>query len=113
MTHDVQILTPAANELSTRINIRMRLDRTQTKRLLRDLEKLNSSIVGCDVMQAQLRNVLARRDWIVISIAAESPEAVARHGVNIGIVEARPEKISTRLSPMQKFQRKHGLLRRE
>ena len=91
----------------------MRLDRTQTKRLLRGLEKLDSRIIGCEVMQGQLRGVLARKDWLVISVTAENPSAVRATGVTIGIIEAKAEKKSTRLSPMQKWQQRNGLGRRE
>lgn len=77
------------------------LDRAQTRALLRRAERWMPGIV-C----SQLRAVLDRRDWLLISIVAD-PATVSRTGVNIGIVQASAER--ARKSPMQKWQAKHGM----
>jgi hypothetical protein len=100
-----------AVELASRLKVGMQLDRAQTNRLLKTLENLKSEVVGCAIMQAQLRGVLARKDWLVIGITANAA-TVRTVGVNIGIVQAKTVKTKTRLSPMQKWQQRNGLNRR-
>jgi hypothetical protein len=100
-----------AVEISARLSAGLQLNRAETNRLLNTLENLNSSVAGCEIMQAQLRAVLARKDWLVISIEANAA-TVRTLGVNIGIVALKPQPIKSRLSPMQKYQRQHGLGRR-
>jgi hypothetical protein len=106
-------LTPAAMrgvELASLLTAGMLLDRAATKRLLRQLTALQSDVPGCAVMIAQLRGVLARTDWVRISIVAD-PRTIRTAGVNIGIAEAQPAKLKTGLTPMQKWQRRNGLRR--
>ena len=100
-----------AVKLASRLKVGMKLDRAQTNRLLKTLENLESEVAGCAIMQAQLRDVLARKDWLVISITANAA-TVREFGVNIGIVQAKTVKTKTRLSPMQKWQKRNGLDRR-
>jgi len=66
----------------------VKLDRVATRHLLKMLKKLDSAVVGCAVMQAQLRTVLARRDWTVISVRVD-PATVRETGVSVGIVEGK------------------------
>lgn len=100
-----------AVELATNLKAGMLLDRADTNRLLNKLERMESAVPGCVIMCAQLRGVLARKDWLRISIVAD-PMTVRTAGVNIGIAEAKMTKTKTRLSPMQKWQRRNGLDRR-
>jgi hypothetical protein len=86
-----------------------KLDRATTRKLLRTLEKMESEVPGCIIMQAQLKSVLARRDWRVITITAD-PNTVRQTGVSIGIVVFElPMKPAA--TPMQKWQAKKGLRR--
>ena len=100
-----------AVELASRLKVGMQLARAATNKLLRHLEKMESEVAGCSIMQAQLRGVLARKDWLLISITANAA-TVRTVGVNIGIVQAKTVKTKTRLSPMQKWQHANGLNRR-
>jgi len=106
------ITTSQAVQLSGHIQTGLILDRAQVKKLLRQLEKFGAEVVGGDMIQAQLRGILDRRDWITISIAAASPASARAGGVHIGIVRSKSVPTKTRLSPMQKWQRKNGLDRR-
>jgi hypothetical protein len=45
--------------------------------------------VGRAIMESQLRGILDRRDWLLISISAASPSALATNGVQIGIVQLK------------------------
>ena len=105
-------LCSEAVALSARLKIGMQLDRAETNRLLRTLENLASNVAGCTVMQAQLRSILARKDWLLISVSAASPEATRMTGVQIGIIQGKTPKLRTRQSPMQKWQQRNGLGRR-
>ena len=100
-----------AVELAMQLKRGMVLDRPNTNKLLRLLENLESEVIGCAVMQAQLRAILAQKDWVKIGITAD-PSTIRTTGVNIGVVEAKYVKTKTRQSPMQKWQRNHGLNRR-
>jgi hypothetical protein len=93
---------PESSALVAHFARTMILDRADTRRLLRRAERLMPGIV-C----AQLRGVLERRDWLVISVVAD-PATVFRTGVNIGIVQASAEPRHKK-SPMQKWQAKHGM----
>ena len=106
------ISTSQAVQLSGHIQTGLILDRAQVKKLLRQLEKFGAEIIGGEKIQSQLRGILDRRDWITISIAAVSAVDVRMGGVNIGIVQFKSVPTKTRLSPMQKWQRKNGLDRR-
>lgn len=101
-----------ALEVSTLLTRGMLLDRAATNKLVNRLEALESDAAGCKIMIAQLRAVLARKDWLRISVVAD-PSTVKTSGVNIGIAEAKATKQpKPRLSPMQKWQRRNGLGRR-
>ncbi len=78
----------ASAALSVALEQGVKLDRTATRHLLKMLKKLDSDVVGCAVMQAQLRTVLARRDWTVISLQVD-PATVRETGVSIGIAEGK------------------------
>lgn len=101
-----------ALEISALLKRGMLLDRAATNKLVSKLESLDSDVTGCAMMIAQLRGVLARKDWLRISVVAD-PATVKTSGVNIGIAETKATKQpKPRLSPMQKWQRRNGLDRR-
>jgi hypothetical protein len=94
--------------LLNRVQTGLRLNRAQTKMLLREIVKMLPPLVKRAVMESQLRAILARRDWLLISVSAENTI-----GLQIGIVQAKELKIKqSKLSPMQKYQQRHGLGRR-
>lgn len=78
----------ASAALAVALEQGVKLDRTATRHLLKMLKKLDSDVAGCAVMQAQLRTVLARRDWTVISLQV-NPATVRETGVSVGIVEGK------------------------
>lgn len=94
-------------ELFSRLKLGMILDRSETNRLLRSLENLDSTVAGCLVMQAQLRGILKRKDWLLISIKAD-PDTIRTTGVSIGIHQPKAGK-QPKLSPQQKWQQRNGL----
>ena len=102
-------ITSRAVEVAGRIKVGLVLDRHQVKKLLREVAGCGANIVGCEVMKSQLAGILQRRDWLLVSISADSPSAARLTGVNIGIVQTKPTTKKNRLSPLQKWQRKNGL----
>ena len=106
--NELTLIPPASMELGNRLQTGMILDRTQTKKLLRQMEQFGTGLTNCEAIKAQLQGVLNRRDWLTIGVSVEFP---AGH-VHIGIVTNKPVTRKTLLSPMQKFQRKNGLDRR-
>lgn len=99
----------SAQEVAASLVHEVQLDRPATRQLLRALEKLDSAVAGCAIMQAGLRMMLARKDWLVISIVVD-PATVRVSGAQLGIVKFKPAK-KPGLSPMQKYQTKKGLRR--
>ena len=90
----------------------VQLDRAATNKLLRELEKIDSTATGYRIMLAQLRDVLKRKDWLLIDIAAETA-SLRKFGVSLGIIQAKIPKIkSPRPSPLQKWQQRNFLNRR-
>lgn len=102
----------SGSNLAHQLKIGMRLDREETRRLIRSLEQLDSADPGLVIMYSQLRAMLVKKDWLRIHISATDIQALKLTGVSIGVLESKLEKRSTRLSPMQKWQRKNGLGRR-
>lgn len=58
------------------------------------LARREQPIPGLKIMIGQLRSILARKDWLRISITG-TPENMAKYGANIGIAEARYVKPKT------------------
>lgn len=105
------VLSQQAIELANVLSGGMVLDRPAVNKLLRKLATLDSGVSGCATMQAQLRAMLARKDWLRISISANAA-TVRTLGISIGIVESKPTPARRGLTPMQKWQRRNGLDRR-
>lgn len=105
------LITTTAS-LTESLKIGMILDRKQTNRLLNEISKLETDSPGCATMQAQLRSMLAQRDWVKISITAPDSDYLKKWGVCLGVAEYKLNAKSARLSPLQKWQRNSGRDRR-
>lgn len=81
----------AALSLRLALHAGVTLDRGAVRHLRKMLERLGSEMAGAIVMQAQLKAVLDRRDWTVISLRID-PATVRETGVSIGIVEVKTRK---------------------
>jgi hypothetical protein len=94
------------------VQTRIQLDRAATNKLLRDLERFDSTAPGLAAMLALLRSVLARRNWLLIGIATDVGP-LRDVGFSIGILQAKIPKIKPpRRSPLQKWQQRNFLNRR-
>lgn len=72
-------------------SVAMLINRKGTRRLLKVLDRLEPGVTGRQVLIAQLRSVLARRDWQSISV--EIDRSLARQvGGSIGIVQFKQQK---------------------
>lgn len=89
------------------------LDRQQTRAFLRSLACVEGHCSGLVALRAQLEQMLARGDWARISVSASSAAALRQFGASIGVIERKMVVAKQRLSPLQKWQRKNQLGRKQ
>lgn len=108
-----QELIPTSNpgaDLVRQLTVGFRLDRSGVRRLLNLVASMESNAPGRECMEAQLRAVLARNDWLEVHVSAD-PANIAKVGVCIGITQAVRPRQKKGMTPMQKWQWQQGARR--